>query len=131
MFTRLRGNRIQHTIDSKSIVLKQRIIQKRFLDNKTSQPDTENKDRKISPVIILKQEIVMYYCRFFIILISIFCVVPDTNAEDIMVATDIWEDYTNKDGSGYYLDILRAAFPEPDFTLIIRYMPYKRALMLM
>jgi hypothetical protein len=51
-----------------------------------------------------------------------------SQAEDITVVTDIWEDYTNEDETGFYLDVLREVFPFPQYNLIIQYLPYKRAI---
>ncbi len=51
-----------------------------------------------------------------------------SHAEDITVVTDIWEDYTNTNGTGFYLDVLRQVFPPPGYKLVIQYVPYKRSL---
>lgn len=45
-----------------------------------------------------------------------------------MVATDEWSSYTNKDGTGYYFDVLRAIFPAPEYELDIKIVPYARSL---
>lgn len=49
------------------------------------------------------------------------------NAESIRWVTESWENYTNEDGSGLYVDIIRAAFA--DHQLEIINMPWKRALL--
>ncbi|WP_258405237.1 substrate-binding periplasmic protein [Shewanella mesophila] len=39
-------------------------------------------------------------------------------------------DYTNRDGSGYYLDLVRRVFPEPEFQLEVDLVPFARSLYL-
>ena len=51
-------------------------------------------------------------------------------AKEIHVVTDIWQGYTNKDGTGYYLDILREIYPPPAYTLNVSYVPFKRSLVM-
>ncbi len=51
-------------------------------------------------------------------------------AETILVATDEWATFSNKDGSGYYLDIIRAVYPSPQFDVKIEFVPYARSFML-
>jgi ABC-type amino acid transport substrate-binding protein len=48
-------------------------------------------------------------------------------AETIRWATESWENYTNKDGSGLYHDIVQAVFAEHKIDII--YMPWKRSLL--
>lgn len=48
------------------------------------------------------------------------------NAETIRWVTESWENYTNKDGSGLYHDIVKAVFAE--HQLDIAYVPWKRSL---
>lgn len=50
--------------------------------------------------------------------------------KEIQVVTDTWHNYSNSDGSGYYLDILKEIYPSPKYTLKVRYVPYRRALYL-
>ena len=38
---------------------------------------------------------------------------PAQAAEPIIVVSDTWENFVSEDGSGYYLDLLRMAFPSP------------------
>ena len=69
-------------------------------------------------------KIMGYLSAFMVItLLSVQCY-----AKDVVVATDTWENYTNEDGTGYYLDVLRAVFPAPEYKLKIKRFPYKRAL---
>ena len=39
-------------------------------------------------------------------------------------------DYSNRDGSGYYLDLVRRVFPEPEYQLKIDLVPFARSLYL-
>lgn len=52
-------------------------------------------------------------------------------AEDIVVATDEWEGYTSKDGQGYYIDLLKAIFPAPEYSLKFEFVPFKRSLLML
>lgn len=49
-------------------------------------------------------------------------------ADKVVVATDEWSSYTNKDGTGYYFDVLRAVFPAPEYELEFKLVPYARSL---
>ena len=49
------------------------------------------------------------------------------NAETIRWVTESWKNYTNKDGSGLYHDIVQAVFAEHQLAIV--YMPWKRALL--
>jgi polar amino acid transport system substrate-binding protein len=49
------------------------------------------------------------------------------SAETIRWSTESWESYTNKDNSGLYHDIVRAAFD--GHQLEVTYMPWKRSLL--
>lgn len=49
-------------------------------------------------------------------------------SETIHVVTDHWSSYTEEDGTGYYFDVLRAVFPEPEYTLDLKIMPYARSI---
>ena len=49
------------------------------------------------------------------------------NAETIRWVTESWKNYTNKDGSGLYIDIVRAAFADHQLDIID--MPWKRSLL--
>jgi ABC-type amino acid transport substrate-binding protein len=53
------------------------------------------------------------------------------HAEEIKVATEVWEGYTTKDEKGFYIDLLRKVYPEPEFTLKIEFVPYKRSIKLL
>lgn len=48
------------------------------------------------------------------------------NAETIRWVTESWKNYTDKDGSGLYNDIINAVFAEHKLEII--YMPWKRSL---
>ncbi|UPW18527.1 ABC transporter substrate-binding protein [Agarivorans sp. TSD2052] len=47
-------------------------------------------------------------------------------ASNISVATDFWEDYSNKDGTGYYFALLKRVFPEHQYAF--HFMPYPRSI---
>ena len=49
------------------------------------------------------------------------------NAETIRWVTESWQNYTNKDGSGLYNDIVKAVFAEHELEIIN--MPWKRSLL--
>lgn len=63
----------------------------------------------------------------------IFCItfqcitIHVAQAETIRWVTEPWQDYTNKDGSGLYHDIVQAIFAE--HQVAISYKPWKRALL--
>ncbi len=44
----------------------------------------------------------------------------------VTISTDSWLGYTNKDGSGYYFDILKRVFPKPEWQLKIEMVPFSR-----
>ncbi len=48
-------------------------------------------------------------------------------AERIIVATDIWVGYTNRDGSGYYLDLINEIFKWPKYEVEVDFVPFKRS----
>ena len=49
------------------------------------------------------------------------------NADTIRSVTEYWQNYTNKDGSGLYNDIVKAVFAEHKLEIIN--MPWKRSLL--
>ena len=53
---------------------------------------------------------------------------PAQAAEPIIVVSDTWENFVSEDGSGYYLDLLRMAFPSPKYELKLSILPYSRTL---
>jgi ABC-type amino acid transport substrate-binding protein len=54
-------------------------------------------------------------------------VIGPANAESIRWVTESWHNYTNKDGSGLYNDIVKEVFA--DHELVTVYIPWKRALL--
>ncbi|MCR8922076.1 transporter substrate-binding domain-containing protein [Dasania sp. GY-MA-18] len=52
-------------------------------------------------------------------------------ADTLVVATDIWEDFSNADGSGYYTDILSAIYEPRGIKVEVKYVPYKRSVEMM
>jgi len=70
----------------------------------------------------------MFFFRSIIILIVLGVFSPLSYAQEIHVATDIWEGYSNGDGTGYYFDILREIYPSPEYVLKVSYVPFRRGL---
>lgn len=64
----------------------------------------------------------------FVLLFSIpiFGQTPE-KVTTIHVATPEWEDYTEKDGTGVYFDVLRAVYEPVGITLTYEIVPWKRA----
>ena len=50
-----------------------------------------------------------------------------SQAETLTVATDVWEDYSNEDGTGYYTDLLKAIYEPQGINVVIKYVPYMRS----
>ncbi len=51
-----------------------------------------------------------------------------TPVEHISIVTESWESYTNKDGSGLYLDITRAIYEPLGIRVDVDFMPFTRAM---
>lgn len=64
--------------------------------------------------------------RVFIALLGLL-MVRSLMAEQIVVVTDEWEGYTSKDGEGYYMDLLRQIYNQPEDDLKILFVPYARS----
>ncbi|PQJ28272.1 substrate-binding periplasmic protein [Rubritalea profundi] len=67
---------------------------------------------------------------FLSIMVS-FTLTFAARAEEIIVATDEWEGYTSKDERGYYIDLLKAIFPAPAYSLKFEFVPFKRSLLML
>ncbi|MCG8667880.1 MAG: hypothetical protein MI867_00575 [Pseudomonadales bacterium] len=65
--------------------------------------------------------------RALILAVGLFFYPLTFAAETVVVASDEWVNYTNKDGTGYYFDVLREVFPEPEYKLSIQIVPYARS----
>lgn len=63
------------------------------------------------------------------ILFSIPCMVSGA-ASKVTVVTDEWANFTNADGTGYYLELLERIYPAPEYELDISFMPYARSLIM-
>ena len=50
---------------------------------------------------------------------------------EVHLAAPVWEDYTNEDGSGIYLDVLNKAFALSGVTVVHEILPFKRAVQTM
>lgn len=46
----------------------------------------------------------------------------------IQIATASWGGYTETNGEGYYFEMLRRVFPEPEWQLEIQFVPFPRSL---
>lgn len=68
--------------------------------------------------------------RFLWIVVLLALTTSVSAAETVLVVTDEWATFSNKDGSGYYFDIIRAVYPSPQFDVKIEFLPYARSLML-
>lgn len=44
----------------------------------------------------------------------------------LLIATDDWEGYAHRDGSGYYLELFKEIFEPEGVTVSIKFFPYKR-----
>ena len=64
----------------------------------------------------------MKSCCIFFCLLHSFALY----AKDINVATDLWEGYSSKDGTGYYFAVLKRVFPEHSYSF--HFMPYSRSI---
>ncbi|MGL4712535.1 MAG: substrate-binding periplasmic protein [Shewanella sp.] len=48
----------------------------------------------------------------------------------VNVTTSTWEGFANHDETGYYFDILKRIFPEPEWQLNVQFVPFARSLYL-
>jgi polar amino acid transport system substrate-binding protein len=68
----------------------------------------------------------MKRCRGFVwIFVMLLCGQAFAADKKLLVVTDEWEGYTNKDGSGMYYDLLNAGIGKDSYTAAL--MPWKRA----
>ncbi len=51
----------------------------------------------------------------------------ETEITEIRIATQVWEDFTNQDGTGLYFDLLRAVYEPAGIELRYQFVPWKRA----
>lgn len=72
--------------------------------------------------------------RFFAIFCLLLAVLPVSicAAQPIVVnvATASWDDFANRDETGYYFELLQRVFPEPEWQLKVQFMPFARSLYL-
>ncbi|WP_411993290.1 substrate-binding periplasmic protein [Agarivorans sp. DSG3-1] len=50
---------------------------------------------------------------------------PFVAASNINIATDFWEDFSNRNGTGYYFSLVERIFP--DYSYTAHFMPYPRS----
>lgn len=55
----------------------------------------------------------------------LLAVISVVQANDLTIATESWDDYTNTDQTGYYFDLLAAAFPKA--TIKAQFVPFARS----
>lgn len=48
--------------------------------------------------------------------------------QSIKWGTDVWANFTERDGSGFYHELLSEIFKEPQYTMSVEYFPWKRTL---
>lgn len=65
--------------------------------------------------------------RILIVMLGLL-MMNSLKAEQIVVVTDEWEGYTSKDGEGYYIDILRQIYNQPEDDLKVVIVPYARSI---
>ncbi len=53
------------------------------------------------------------------------------HAEDVYVVTGTWQDYAQRDGNGFYLDILKDVYLVPYYNLKIEHVPFKQSLLML
>src|SRR5688572_6976400 len=71
----------------------------------------------------------LYRAAIFMLLISAgqLSAEAKTPKPTITFITESWEGYTNTDGTGVYLELIKKVF-EPDHNVVIKYVPWKRAM---
>ncbi len=62
------------------------------------------------------------------VLMVLFLCAKVAQAEEVLVVAHEWEGYTNKDGSGYYFDLIRESFPAPDYQVKTLNVPFRRSI---
>jgi polar amino acid transport system substrate-binding protein len=60
-----------------------------------------------------------------------FSVVAETPISEVRLAAPIWEGYTNEDGTGIYLEVVRKAFGMAGVDVVHEVVPFKRAVQMM
>jgi polar amino acid transport system substrate-binding protein len=59
--------------------------------------------------------------------LSIFSPYLFADTDNIIVVSDEWKNYSNKDGSGYYLDTVREIFDKQGLAVTFKIVPYQRS----
>ena len=70
----------------------------------------------------------MKRCVYFALLLLAMLSMNSLAHTTIKWGTDHWTGYTDYDGSGFYNELMRSIYPEPDFILDVQYYPWKRSL---
>jgi ABC-type amino acid transport substrate-binding protein len=58
----------------------------------------------------------------------LLAVLPSSHATQskIVWGTDSWEGFTNRDGTGFYHELMKAVFPPSEYKMDVHYLPWKR-----
>ncbi|WP_334029923.1 substrate-binding periplasmic protein [Alteromonas sp. P256] len=75
-------------------------------------------------------------CWFFLLLVIISSdsrATTDGSASELSLqevkwGTDVWPNFTDSDGSGFYHELIAKIFAKPQFSLSVEYFPWKRTL---
>ena len=70
------------------------------------------------------------YKKIFLILLFNFQILSAQNIKEVLIVSESWEGYTNKDGSGLYFDIARMIYEPMGIEVKTKTYPYKRSSMM-
>ncbi|MCR8922793.1 transporter substrate-binding domain-containing protein [Dasania sp. GY-MA-18] len=70
----------------------------------------------------------MFIKQLTAILALCCCQLATAGGQQITVATDEWQHYTHKDGSGYYLDLLNSIYQAHNITVNVKFVPFQRSI---
>ena len=76
-------------------------------------------------------QLFMCLSKVFVLFVvfSLFAAQCFSENKAVKVATDTWLDYTNKDGSGYYYDLLHTIYSTKGIEVSVEHMPYSRGML--
>lgn len=69
----------------------------------------------------------VHFGRHIALAAALWLAPPPVAAETITIHTEAWQDYTNKDGTGFAWDTIRAVYNPAGITLETKIVPYARA----
>lgn len=70
----------------------------------------------------------MKYLAFLSLFAGLLMPLHAIAVETIRFVSDEWVGYSQKDGKGYYLELLKAIFPPPEYRIEQTIVPYERAM---